>query len=199
MVLHKDGMWELDLVYTTQPTGFTPMSHIATIDLKVLDLDTIGLEFDDIDVVRRNSVIVTLTTVANEFFELIQPLFPASTSFSKWELYQIPEDSNVKTLYSEMEIGDVGTAVEESVPAHQTTLTFRTVAGNWGKFQLMETANANRGSEPPPYTYAPNAALAAFIKGAATPFIGRDGEFFWANMHDSETDNEKLSKIRYPR
>lgn len=198
MVQNFDGLYELNIVYTTTPTGFSTMQHRLTIDINVFPGIYIGTEFSEIDVEQRNGSITTLDVQTDALVALLQPFLSTTSDISRAELFFIPEGTTNKEFYSSYDIALAGTVAAEEIPAQQATLTFRSMNGSWGKIQIMEPVTSGKVKIAPPYTGAA-LALANHVTSNAGVFLARDNGFLFSNLHYSLTENEKLMKKRYPR
>lgn len=198
MVIHYDGEWELNIVYTTTPTGFSNMEHRLTIDVNVTSDPDVGAEFVDIDLTQRNGSITNLELQTDALVALLQPFLSTTSDISRAELFKIPEGTTDKLFIASYDIALAGTIAAEEIPAQQATLTFRSTGGGWGKVQIMEPVVSGKVKISPPYTGAA-LALANHIVSTAGVYKARDNGFLFSNLHYSLTENEKLMKKRYPR
>lgn len=194
---HFDGVWELRLIYQTIPTGFTPMEHVMTLDVSLNEVPVTGTLFADINTLARDTATEILSEVCDNLITALMPAFPASTSFSRFELWKIPEGTYAGTFISSYEVEENGTAEAPSVAAWQLTLTFRTLGGGTARLQLMESIAGGNSKISPPYSAAWITTIADAIKSEGSPFLGRDNTFIFSNIHECQGQNEKLWKKRY--
>lgn len=198
-MVNYDGIYELNIIYTTTPTGFSAMEHRMTIDVALSGAPyDPGTLFADIETLQRNGTLSNLEIDTDALVALIQPFFSTTSDISIAELYYIPEGTTNKQFISSYDIALAGTIAAEEIPAQQATLTFRSLGGSWGKIQLMEPVLSGKVKIAPPYTGAA-LALANDITSVASVFLARDNTYMFSNLHYSLTENEKLMKIRYPR
>lgn len=195
---NMDGLYELNIIYTTTPTGFSAMEHRMTIDVYVKGEPEVGTEFELIEVQQRNLLLSNLEVQTDALVALIQPFYSTTSDIARAELFLYEEGTTNKKLISTYDIGLAGTIAAEEIPAQQATLTFRSINGGWAKIQLMEPVLSGKVKISPPYTGAA-LNLAVHIKSLASPFVARDNSYLWSNLHYSLTENEALMKKRYPR
>lgn len=198
MVDNFDGQWELNIVYTTTPSGFSNMEHRLTVDVNVVSAPAPGTDFADIDLTNRNLTTQSLETLTDLLVPLVGAFFSTTTDISRAELFFIEEGTVDKLFMSSYDIAAQGSVSAEEIPAQQATLTFRSINGGWGKIQMMEPVISGKVKISPPYTGAA-LALANHIVSPASPYFARDNSYFFSNLHYSLTENEKLMKKRYPR
>lgn len=196
MTLHYDGIWEARMIYSTTPTGHVTMTHRMALDVHPFADYAPGTEFTDINIVLRDAAVEKLFDHIDAFQLLVEPLYPATTSFARWELWKIPEGTYDATFISAYEVGHVGSNAAASRPAGQVTLTFRSLAGNSGRLQLMESSEPSDSRVIPPYP-GDYADLADYVIAANTPFEARDNSYFFANIALNMGQNEKLFRKRF--
>lgn len=192
-----DGIWEVRFFYTTTPTGFPEMEHRLTLDVAVDADDGPGQSFENIGLLQRNNLDTNLKIQVDALIALLQPFYPVSTEFSRAELWKIPEGTYNGQFYSVYEIGENGTSANPSLVAQQTTWTFRSLTGGNGRLQLMESALAGNTKLNPPYANASALALASHMISSATVWKARDNGYFFANIHLTSGQNEKLFQKRF--
>jgi hypothetical protein len=198
MTANFDGIWELNIIYTTTPTGFSTMEHRLTIDVAIAGEVAVGEDFANVETIQRNLSLTPLDVQTDAFIALMQPFFSTTTDIARAELFKIPEGTTNKIFISQYDIALGGTIASEEIPAQQATLTFRSIGGSWGKIQFMEPVISGKVKISPPYTGV-SLALANHITSLASPFLARDNTYMFANLHYSLTENEALMKVRYPR
>lgn len=194
---HFDGIWELRLIYTVTPSGFTAMEHRMTLDVNVTSDPDVGALFPDIDVTGRSGAIIALDTWCDDLITVLEPAFGATASLSRFELWKIPEGTYAGVFYSAYGIGAAGTGASPNVAAWQLTLTFRSLQGGTARLQLMESMAGGNSKISPPYSSAWITDLADFITAPASPVFARDNSFVFAQIHECQGQNERLWRKRY--
>lgn len=197
MAQNFDGVWELRIFYTTTPTGFLPMQHRHTLDVRVVGEPTVGTAFGSIPVELAAGGTTDLENVVTNYTALLDDLFSTGDTIDFAELWKIPEGTYDATWVSTMSIGVPGTSTLAAGPAYQMTITFRTAAGGIARAQFMETWYADNGRFPFPTSSGDVNDVAAFVAGENSPFVGRDNADILIALAYNSGQNEKLWRKRY--
>lgn len=193
-----DGLYELRIFYDTTPTGENPMAHAMTVDVNLFGVPTIGTPFGSIDTRLRDNTLSDLQTDTDALMVLIVPFFHSSTNFLRAELWMYgAEPSSDAVFVSAYPLSLIGTSATATVAASQRTITFRTEGGGIMRVQFMEGVILDNVKDPYPFSRAEADALADYLLGNTTPFVGRDNTYPISGNYDSRTQNEKLYKKRY--
>lgn len=196
MAVHFDGVYELQLFYTTTPSGFPTMEHKMTVDVKLDEDPAVGDGFDVIATQGRNGTLSTLDVVTDALVTALLSFYPATAEISRGELLKIPEGTYDGTFISAYEIAAAGVGAGGSTVAHQSTFTFRSLNGGHGRIQLMESIDTGKTRQAAPYS-SRAAVLASFIIDPDNPFQARDNSFLFSNIAYSQGENERLNRKRY--
>lgn len=195
--VHFDGLWELRIYYETTPVGFPVMEHRLTVDVAVIEPILVGSDFSDIGVTQRNGLESTLDLQVDALVALLVPFYPSTSSFTRAELWNIPEGTFAGTWYGSYGIGESGTAGSPCVPAKQVTLTFRSMSGGTARIQLMETFEVGETRIGYPTGNALFDDVIDHVISLATPFKARDNGYFIGGIAASGGQNERLWRKRY--
>lgn len=191
-----DGVYELQVFYTTTPTGFPTMEHKMTVDVHMDADPAVGDLFTGIETRGRNGTLSTLDAVTDALIVALLPFYPSTAEISRAELWQIAEGTYDGVFISAYEIAEAGVGAGGSNVAHQSTFTFRSLNGGHGRIQLMESIDTGNTRQVAPYS-SRAAVLAAFIIDADNPFQARDNSFLFANIAYSQGQNERLFRKRF--
>lgn len=196
-MVNYDGLLEVRISYTTQPNGMLPLSHKLTFDVISGVIPAVGTPFANIEVETRGGALVELDTFVTNFVTIVADFYATGDSFDFAELYYIPEGTFDATWISAFTLGINGTVGGFSTPAHQDTLTFRTLGGGTGRIQLMETIATGNQKIANPTGNAIVDDIFAYMTEATTAIVGRDNTHAIVGINWSSGQNERLWRKRY--
>lgn len=198
MTLNYPHPYQVVIDYTTVPSGFQPMTHKLSFNLKELDgAIQVGDAFDNIAFLNRLGTGVYLDVLVDAVIAGLQPFYPASTDFIQATLYKYEMGSQEGLWQSVYAIAENGTSANPSIAGHQVTWTLRTSEGGISRFQLMEEDSSSKTKQAFPTGSARVEAIRDLLIDPAQPFVGQDGGWLVAGNFYSQTFNEKLEKKRY--
>lgn len=192
-----DGVWEVRIIYDSEPTGFPLIEHTLTFDVLAFEDYEAGTPFDDIRIFLRDGTNAPLFETIDALVAGFIGIYSGESTFIRAELWKIPEGTFAGTFVSTYPINEPGVSVTNSVPAQQLTYTFRSIGGGSGRLQLMEPAVAGNSKTSYPYGSAALNAIPDFVTAAAGAIVARDNTFMFANIHLSLGQNERLFRKRY--
>lgn len=191
-----DGKVELRLFYSTIPTDLPVVEHRLTFDIAFNGTPEPGTPFSEMGAIMRDGGTADLTTWLADLMLLLVEFYPATTSFSRWEMWRAEEGSHDFIFISSLPIGEVGSNASASTPAGQVTFTFRSIGGGVARFQLMESSVSGNFRLSPPYSDIAD-DLTDFLIDGGTIMLARDNSYVFSNIAQNNGQNEALWRKRY--
>lgn len=202
-----DGRMEIRFKYNSEVTfGEVALQHVLTMDVGygAGDPSSIpaGAVFEDIELVARNSSIVTLADFVDGFADVWKNVYSTGAELSSAELWVYPaEPSQDPVFKSGYTIGVEGTIASGSAtrPAQYAIFTFRSTAGGIARITLMEprAAAVFDGKQTIVTASAPLQALSAYLVALTSPFKARDNAYVFYPLNISGGQNEALWRKYY--
>jgi hypothetical protein len=176
MALNFPGPMGIRFFYTTQPSGFQPMTHKLELNVYPVGDYTTGYDFAEMQFRTRADGVINAQTACNAFIDLVKPMFPTSADFTIVEAWLYQEESfeaHFVSAYSPAQPGTGGAATAAQAGG-QAIFTFRTMEGGIAKFSLMESTHAPGTRQAYPTPFTPVNALMAYVASPTTWIWGRD-------------------------
>lgn len=197
-MVNYDGQYEVNVIYDVTISSRL-LTHRMTFDVILEEDPPVGTPFSDFNVVPRLAANTPLSGAIDELFSLLWENMGTGTSQPVFELYKYDaEPATSKTFISSYESAlTFSLGATAAIAAHQTTFTLRSTNGGYGRIQLMEDAASLETKVLPSASGADRVAVFDFLSSGDGFVVARDGGYFFAGMHCSFGQNEKLKRKRF--
>lgn len=194
MTVRPPGPYLLDIPYVQ-----TGEVHHFTVNCDVVGPATIGLSPTVITMRSQGSGPLILAGAADDLWDVIRPIMPATTIASQYVLWKYNGTNLDKTFISGGTLTTPdGSSVGAVVLASQAIFTFRSGAGNIGKLVVNDTPiTLNTRGPLGTSSIGVTAAIKTYLLSANCIVMARDRSFPVAGLNESFGQNEKLWRRRY--
>lgn len=125
---------------------------------------------------KGGTAVATATAIA-AYVAALKTLYSASTNFRYWELFKMNNSEDPGVLIDTGSLNIPGTNATGSVLYGQTTMSYRSDTGGFGKLVLMETSQAVNTVVESPFAAGPYKTIADYIVSASGIVTARDNGF----------------------
>ena len=187
------GPGEIRLFYTVDT-----IQHVQRINCVPDDDYDVGEDSANILLVNRDTTTTPFETAVDEWIALLQPFYNMTdAAFVRAEFWTYPPLSTDGVFRSVYDIGEVGTVANETVPAAQYTITFRTAGGGGMRVVLLESILGTNLRTPVATIGGDVLALAVYVTALDSWVYARDNTYPVVALNGSGGQNEALWRRRY--
>lgn len=192
MTINYPGPYELRIYYTN-----APLVHSMRLNVSCSPDPTPGDLFSAINALQRNTNVIAMSTLTDNWITLIKPLFHTGIVFNYAELWKYTAGTFEAEFISTYDINVQGTSATSPVPAGQQILSFRTIEGGVLKMNFMEASRASGLPVSYPSLTTQEKAVVDAVLAVSNAWKGRDTSFPFAFIRCYPGTNEALFKRRY--
>ena len=192
MAINFPGPYEVELHYTVDG-----IEHDMRLNCQAVGVVTVGTVPSAIDLNTRNLGTVDLATAVDLFSEELIKLFSSTMSINGYDFYSYAPNSFVRTWLTAGGLSKSGVSGYPTIPAHQSTFTFRTQEGGVMRIVLLDDSASSNVRVP--YAAAPT-MFQTFMNHVTDPdnwILARDTSYPIAPMNWVGGQNEAVFKSRY--
>lgn len=173
------------------------LEHEQNLNCSAVTPVGVGDSPSDIDLVQRNAGTVQLDTAVDAWCDLLKVGSSSTMTFNTFDFYSVADLSFERTFITSGDIDIDGTNVGAYNPAHQKTLTFRTLEGGNMRIVVMETADTSKTRVPYNQTGAGNQAIMDFVVSPTNWILARDTSYPISTLNAIGGENEALFRRRF--
>jgi len=183
------------------PYIVTGLAHSLTFNCDAIGTPAIGDAPDTVFLESKGGSGVALDDAADEFWGLARSFFNTAVLASTYTLWKCTEGTGERTFISGGSLAAPnGVSGNATQLTQQTTITFRSGRGGYGKLEMLETAVPGEVRKIPATAsgYAFVNALVEYVVGPTSVVMARDRSFFVVPMNIGwDPQNDKVFERRY--
>lgn len=173
------------------------VNHLQNLNCNAVTPIGVGDLPADIDLQTRVGGTVALDAAVTAWVNLLKVGSSSTLTFDSFDFYSVAALSSVRTFITSGTIGVSGTNVGSYNPAHQKTLTFRTLEGGTMRIVQMETADTSKARVGYAATGAGNQAIMDFVVGTTNWILARDTSYPISALNAIGGENERIFRTRF--
>lgn len=195
MAVNYPGPYEVRISYTTQVTSGV-YEHVMRFSCDLTTSPSPGVDPATLTANQRGGGTVNLVTWVDGLVALVADILNTSSDINTAELWEYVPGTFNASWVATWSVATPGTNATVAQEDAQLILTFRTLAGGYGKLDIRHTIYGLGVT----LTYITGTALIDdimdYMSEPDTIVLGRDGGFFVQGLHALRGHNEKMSRDR---